>query len=214
MRPLPLAAPLLWTVLIAWFSTDTWSGEQTASVLLPWLRTLLSGVGPELLDRAHWLVRKLAHVIAYGVLAALWAGALAGWSRRAWWAWALGLSLATAILDELHQTTTAARGGSLADVVLDGLGIVIALALLRGAVQPALGTLTGLVLWAAAGGGSALLAVAVVAEVPGGWLWLTTPAAWLVLWRRWRRGAAPRRPTPREGDPARRGVPSDGGLRP
>lgn len=192
MRLLPLTAPLLWTALIAWFSTDAWSGEQTASVLLPWLRALLPGIGPEVMTGGHWLIRKLAHVIAYGVLAALWAWALAGWSRRAWWAWALGLSLATAALDELHQTTTAARGGSMADILLDGLGIAIALALAarRGALQPALRALTWLVLWAAAAGGSALLAVSVVAELPGGWLWLTTPAAWLALWWRWRRGAA------------------------
>ena len=41
--------------------------------------------------------------------------------------------------------------------------------------------LTGALLWAAAAGGAILLLIDVAAGAPSGWLWLTTPAAWLAL---------------------------------
>jgi VanZ family protein len=187
MRASRLAAPLVWTALIAWFSTDTWSGEQTASVLGPWLRGLLPWAGPDLIASAHWLVRKLAHMAEYGVLAVLWVWALGGGHSRAARIWALALSIATAALDELHQSTTDLRGGSPVDVLIDGVGVALGLALARGGIASAVDALTAGLLWSAAAGGSLLLALASAAGVPGGWLWVATPAAWLALWWRHRR---------------------------
>ena len=187
MRASRLAAPLAWTALIAWFSTDAWSGEQTASVVVPWLRALLAGAGPDVIATAHWLVRKLAHMAEYGVLAVLWVWALGGGQSRAARMWALGLSLATAALDELHQATTDLRGGSPVDVLIDGVGAALGLALARGGVAAALDALAAGLLWTAAAGGSLLLALAAAAGTPAGWLWVTTPAAWLALWWRHRR---------------------------
>ena len=187
MRASRLAAPLAWTALIAWFSTDAWSGEQTASVVVPWLRALLAGAGPDVIATAHWLVRKLAHMAEYGVLAVLWVVGLGGGRSRAARTWALGLSLATASLDELHQATTDLRGGSPVDVLIDGVGAALGLALARGGVAAALDALAAGLLWTAAAGGSLLLALAAAAGAPGGWLWVTTPAAWLALWWRHRR---------------------------
>jgi hypothetical protein len=46
-----------------------------------------------------------------------------------------------------------------------------------------------LLLWAAAGGGTVLLAIDLAAAAPSGWLWLSVPAAWLTLWV-WRRRRA------------------------
>jgi VanZ family protein len=190
MRACRVAAPLAWTTLIAWFSTDTWSGEQTASVVVPWLRALLAGAGPDLIASAHWLVRKLAHMAEYGILAVLWMWALGDGRSRAARVWALSLALATAALDELHQATTEFRGGSPVDLLIDGIGAALALALARGGVASALDALTAGLLWTAAAGGSVLLALATAAGAPGGWLWATTPAAWLALWWRHRRLAA------------------------
>ncbi len=46
-------------------------------------------------------------------------------------------------------------------------------------------------LWIAAAGGTALLAIDWAAAAPPGWLWLSVPAAWLTLWAwRWRRPRA------------------------
>ena len=49
--------------------------------------------------------------------------------------------------------------------------------------------LTTLLLWSAAGGGSVLLLVSVLAGAPARWLWGSVPLAWIVLWawHRWRR---------------------------
>ena len=122
MSTLRVVPPLAWTAMIAWFSTAGWSAVETASVLLPLLRWFAPSAGPEQLEAFHWLVRKTAHAAEYGTLGALWRWALG--SRGAWRGWLapLGLSILTAALDELHQSTTLTRTGSLGDVVLDSAG--------------------------------------------------------------------------------------------
>jgi VanZ family protein len=184
MVHLRLLPPLIWTAMIAWFSTDTWSGEQTESLLFPWLQAILPWASPDLIVTAHWVVRKLAHVAEYGILAALWRWAAAIWSPRRAGGWALGLSLLTASLDEAHQATTSTRGGSPLDVLIDGVGIGLVLLVVGRGAGRALDGVTTLVLWIAAAGGTLLLLLSLAAEVPGGLLWITTPAAWLALWLR------------------------------
>jgi VanZ family protein len=193
MRAWRLLPPLAWTAVIAWFSTDRWSGDQTASFLVPWLRVLLPAASPDLIASAHWLARKFAHVGEYAILAALWAWALDSHESRAAGTAVIGLSLATAVLDELYQATTAHRGGSPVDVFIDGLGVALGLGIARAGAAPSLPLLATILLWIAAAGGSLLLALSVAAGAPGGWLWLSTPAAWLALWWR-RRGRGALRP--------------------
>lgn len=111
---LRLLPPLCWTGLIAYFGGGQWSGAHTASWLGPFLRALLPIVSPEQLAVVHFIIRKTGHVIEYAVLAGLWRRALGGgWT-------ALGLALLTACLDELRQSFTPGRTGSLYDVFLDG----------------------------------------------------------------------------------------------
>ena len=74
------------------------------------------------------VARKLAHVTEYAVLTALWAWALAPLLR--WPALALaagGISLAYAISDEYHQTFVTGRTGQAVDVLIDCVGIALAL---------------------------------------------------------------------------------------
>jgi hypothetical protein len=155
-------------------------------VLLPLLHRLMPWVTPEQIEVLHWLVRKAAHVGNYAVLAALWSLALG--SRGAWRRWLapLGLSMLTAALDELHQSTTLARTASLDDVLLDSAAAGAALIWLTGGFRPLVRWLTGALLWVAAAGGIALIALDWSAGVPARWLWWSTPAAWiaLVFWRR------------------------------
>ena len=132
---LRLLPPLCWTGLIVYLGGDQWGGAQTAAWLVPLLRTLLPTASPEELAAAHLLIRKAAHVIEYAVLAGLWRRGLGG-------AWApLGLAVLTACLDELRQSFTPGRVGSMLDVLLDGaaaataLGLVALHARLRGAVS-------------------------------------------------------------------------------
>jgi VanZ family protein len=118
---LRLLPPLCWTGLIAYFGGGQWSGAHTAAWLGPLLRALLPTASPETLAVVHFVTRKAAHVIEYAVLAGLWWRALGS-------AWAaLALALPTAIFDELRQSFTPGRGGSIGDVLLDCAGAGAAL---------------------------------------------------------------------------------------
>ena len=186
MRALRIVLPLAWTALVFWLSTDSWSATETSSLLLPVLRRLMPWAAHDQIEVAHWLVRKCAHAVEYGVLAALWSFALGspeGWRR---WLTPLGLSILTASLDELHQATTLSRTASAADVLLDSAGAGATLIWLAGGAPALARCLTGALLWVAAAGGTALIALDWSVGVPARWLWCSTPAAWiaLVVWRR------------------------------
>jgi VanZ family protein len=178
LRVLP---PVVWTALIAWFSTESWSAAQTGHLLLPVLHRFLPWATPEQIEALHWLVRKTAHVVEYGVLAALWRRALDGRGPRRGWLAPLGLSILTAALDELHQSTTLTRGASPADVLLDSAGAGAVLIVLSGDIRRVASGLTGALLWAAAAGGTALIALDWSQGAPAGWLGWSVPTAWLVL---------------------------------
>ena len=132
---LRLLPPLCWTGLIAYFGGSQWGGAHTAAWLGPLFHALLPTASPEALAAIHLLVRKAGHVVEYAVLAGLWQRGVGG-------AWApLALAVLTACLDELRQSFTPGRVGSVADVLLDGaaaataLGLIALRARLRGAVS-------------------------------------------------------------------------------
>jgi len=184
-----LLPPLVWTALIAWFSAANWSAAETGLLLLPLLHALVPWAGPEQLTAAHWLIRKAAHFVEYAVLAGLWQWALAARGSPGWRG-ALGLSVLTAALDEIHQSTTFTRTGSVADVILDSTGAAAALVALASG-GAALDRVIGAILWIAAAGGAALIAIGWTAAAPSGWLWVSVPAAWIALFAwRWRRSRA------------------------
>ena len=180
-----VAAALAWTALILSASGGAWSAEHTRMRVFPLLSWLLPWAELPTLEAVHWLGRKAGHATAYGVLAILWSLALGGWRR------ALALAVATGFVDELQQATTLTREGSAADVLLDAAGAGGAIAALRGRALTVRWITTAL-LWLAAAGGTAMLAVHLAADIPARWLWLSTPAAWLwLLGRAWaaRRGS-------------------------
>jgi len=132
---LQLLPPFCWTGLIVYFGGGQWGAARTAEWLGPLLRALMPTASPEALAAAHLLIRKAGHVIEYAVLAGLWRRGLGG-------AWApLGIAVLTACFDELRQSFTPGRVGSLVDVLLDGaaaataLGLIALRARLRGAVS-------------------------------------------------------------------------------
>ncbi|HTI56131.1 MAG TPA: VanZ family protein [Verrucomicrobiae bacterium] len=180
-------APLAWSALIAWFSSDRWGAGTTSPLLEPWLRALAPWAAPEQIAALHWLARKAGHVGEYAVLALLWRRALA----RGGWRGPLTLTVLTAALDEAHQAITLTREGSVTDVLLDAAAAGGALAVAALGIRPSADHLARLLLWIAAAGGTVLLAIDLAAAAPSGWLWLTVPAAWLSLWAwRWRRARA------------------------
>lgn len=71
------------------------------------------------------ILRKLAHMVEFGVLWWLWWNALA---RRTLWIPAL-ITVAYAISDEIHQHFVRDRNGAPIDVVIDTVGIALAMAL-------------------------------------------------------------------------------------
>jgi len=172
-------APLAWTALIFWFGGSDWSMESTRVYVLPLLHRLLPWASAEWLDLAHLLLRKAGHVTGYAILGGLW-----WWTLRRWSA-AVLLAALTAFLDETRQAFVIGRGASAGDVVLDAASAGLAVALLAGGVAPTVDAATGVLLWLSALVGSALLLLDLAAGAPAGWLWLSAPAAWLLLaWRR------------------------------
>lgn len=127
--------PILWMGLIFWFSTDTFSGSHTGSVLEMVLRAIGVSVEPVVLARVHFLIRKTAHLAAYAILGLLLFRAFRSGNVQRWrLKWAVSAFLIAAVyalLDEYHQSLTQERTASLADSVLDMVGSLGALVWIR-----------------------------------------------------------------------------------
>jgi VanZ family protein len=108
-------------VLSAWLPVLVWAGLIFTLSAIPDLGTGLGG----------WdlVLRKLAHTAEFAILGALLLRALG----HAWAA--LGLGVAYAVTDEIHQSFVPGRQGSPLDVLIDaagvGVGVVLALRLRR-----------------------------------------------------------------------------------
>ncbi len=122
--------PLVWMAVISAFSTDTFSAEETGDFLIPLLRWLFPGASPARLDLLHGAIRKVMHVIEFGILALLWYRAL-GWHGSGWQTSAalaaFLLAAGFAALDETHQGFVSSRTGTLVDVGWDGAGAAVGL---------------------------------------------------------------------------------------
>jgi VanZ family protein len=125
------APPIVWMAAIFYFSTDTFSGENTGSWLEGIFGFINIGVTQELFDLIHFCVRKAGHFTGYAVLALLLFRACRSGERARWrWKWAAGALLVVffyALLDEYHQTFTRHRVGSVYDSMIDVSGAVVAL---------------------------------------------------------------------------------------
>lgn len=182
--------PLAWMALIMWFSTGDFSAENTGSVLQPVLQWLLPWASSSQIATLHGLVRKMAHMTEYAVLATLWFIALTRerrWSaRRAAWL-ALLVAVGWAFLDELHQATEPSRTASIGDVGFDTAGALVASSVARLGWRRVIGTLTTTLLWTAVIGGALVIAINLASGVASGVLWITVPvaAALLLVRRRW-----------------------------
>jgi VanZ family protein len=123
-------APLLvWLVTIYLFSTDTFSSNDTGRIVIPILTFFFPGLSPQQLDLWHEVIRKLAHITEYFILALFVyrsirceQGDLAQAKLRT----ILFVAL-VASCDEIHQRFTAFRTPSPVDVGYDCLGAVWAL---------------------------------------------------------------------------------------
>ena len=135
MTPSRYALPLLWLVLVLFLGSAYFSASHTEAFVVPFLKTLVPGASGAKLNAVHMVLRKLAHLAEYGVLALLWFRALLQGTgrtlRSATWI-ALAICLVCALVDETHQATIPTRTGSVRDLVADASGAAGVLILARG----------------------------------------------------------------------------------
>lgn len=120
---------------IFYFSTDTFSGDNTGSLIGKIGKFIYPEITQELLDSIHFYIRKAGHFTEYAILALLLFRAFRSGDAARWrWKWAAGSLLIVvlyALLDEYHQTLTSYRVGSIHDSMIDTSGAMTALVLLR-----------------------------------------------------------------------------------
>jgi VanZ family protein len=126
--------PIIWMSAIFFFSTDTFSGDNTGSLLWKVVEFIYPDVTQELFELLHFGVRKAGHFTIYSILALLLFRAFRSGASARWrWKWALSSSLVVfcyAALDEYHQAFTRHRTASIYDSLIDASGAVTTLFLL------------------------------------------------------------------------------------
>jgi VanZ family protein len=127
--------PVLLMIGVMYYaSTDVLSGENTRNLIEKILEWLAPNASGRTITRINFLVRKAAHFTEYAVLAwllfrAFRADSLVRWRVR-WLMYSLLICVCWALADELHQSFTRTRGGSVYDSLLDVSGAVVMLALI------------------------------------------------------------------------------------
>jgi VanZ family protein len=116
----------LWAALIFLFSSESFSSDNTARVLAPWLRWTFPIWSTDTIELVHLLLRKLGHLSEYFILALLLARALRAQVNSVHGTKQLflvvGLTALYAISDELHQAFVPGRSASIGDVLIDVCG--------------------------------------------------------------------------------------------
>ena len=126
---------LLWVGLIAFASTGQFSAVNSGRFVRPVLLWLFPDITEGQLRGIHFLTRKVAHLVEYGILAFLARRAFitsshAGIQRR-WFQLGLLLVVLCSLLDELQQSFAPARSGSIVDSVVDVIGGLTVLLIFR-----------------------------------------------------------------------------------
>ncbi len=122
-----LFAPLiLWIGVIFVMSSGQASMSETSRFIRPLLEFLFPNASAEDLRFYHVYIRKLAHLIEYGILA-FWAARAFSNSNKAflqkyWFPVSLGLVALIASLDEINQSFLVSRTSTPNDVLLDCVG--------------------------------------------------------------------------------------------
>ena len=120
---------LLWLGAIHFFSTDVLSSSETSRFIGPLLKYFFPNWPLAEIEFWHGVFRKCGHVAEYFVLTALTYRCIIQNHPNPTNAKVVTILilLATACIDEFHQSLTMTRLGSLIDVGYDGIGGVSAL---------------------------------------------------------------------------------------
>jgi VanZ family protein len=121
------------------FSSDKLSSQRSSRIIGPIVHWLFPNLPPKDVERIVFLARKSAHGTEYAIFAVLvWCARNkpARHNLRPWqWSEArlvVLLAMLYAATDELHQAFVPNRQSSVVDVLIDTLGAVLGLILLRG----------------------------------------------------------------------------------
>ena len=125
---------LIWLGFIFAGSTDAFSAEQTSRFLVPFLRWLDPQISLAAINAIQLTVRKLAHLIEYAILAALFWRALRDGLNLGTKIWILFIVVwfacgIFAVSDEFHQSFVPSRTASPHDVLIDIYGALIGIVL-------------------------------------------------------------------------------------
>jgi VanZ family protein len=121
---------LLWSAVIFFASTDTFSSAHTGSILKPFLHWLIPSLTDAQFEFIHFFTRKSAHLTEYFVFYLLLFRGMRGGRRGWYWTWAFGAWFIAAVysaLDEIHQSFVASRTASPWDSLIDSTGAFLAL---------------------------------------------------------------------------------------
>ncbi len=112
------------------FSTSGFGSDETGHIFEPLVRVFFPSISPDGFDSLHLVVRKLAHLTEYAVLAFLWHRALGGAGTKRQFVPVFVICALYAASDEWHQSFVANRTASPVDALIDTSGAALALALL------------------------------------------------------------------------------------
>jgi VanZ family protein len=131
-RWLPLIA---WMGFISFASSAEFSAANTSRIIGPLVLWLFPNTSAASLELIHLCVRKLAHLSEYALLGILAARALRTSPRtlfqRRWFLISVCLIVGYALLDEYHQSFVPSRTASIFDSLIDSVGGLVALIVIR-----------------------------------------------------------------------------------
>jgi VanZ family protein len=125
-----------WVPVIAWMllifagSSDALSAEHTSRFIVPFLLWLNPNMPYQTIEAIHLAIRKVGHLTEYAILAALlwraFRGTFTAFSRRFIGGITFIIAAAFAASDEFHQSFVPTRTATVHDVLIDCVGVAIA----------------------------------------------------------------------------------------
>lgn len=132
---LPMILLVLWMGVILYFSSDTGAESSLKSgFVMKYIGPIIQKIsltmrGSEFsVSNLHYIVRKLAHMFNYFMLSSLSYLSCYSIKPRKFLSslFAIVFSTSFALLDEFFQTFVSGRSGSVRDVMIDSIGVYIA----------------------------------------------------------------------------------------
>ncbi len=123
-------ATLAWAVLVFYLSTERFGSDFSESLVAHALALFHLSISPRTFHILDILLRKIAHMTEYGILAFLVYGSFAEQQPFRWRLrqaiWCVGIVGLYSLTDELHQRYVPGRHASLVDCGIDVAGAAIA----------------------------------------------------------------------------------------